>query len=103
MAKYPSLLIASTYHLKNGCEDNFIKLWNHRMKKFAYLSGVISIGIYHNADSDEYRTLSYWRSREDADRFLNSKEFLRITEKLNAFCLVPSKKEHFEYFLERVA
>ncbi len=103
MEESGSVLATTIYHPTGGLEDEFLKIWSNQIATLAYTMNADAAHIYHNENTDEFLASIHWPSKKFANQFLESTEFQEATRKLNAFCLVPSNKEHFEILIERAA
>lgn len=95
-----TVLVTTIYHPFPGMEEQFVAMWNKKLKPLAYHMGANLSGLYHNEESDEYLSTSHWPSKDLAEKFLLSNELRKVTDEINRFCLVPATREMFDVLKE---
>ncbi len=98
-----SVLVTTSYHPKPGLEKQFVRLWNKKLCKLSYESGVTVAGIYHNEDTDEFIASSLWPNKELVEKFLNSLKCQQAIDEVNKLCLIPASRGVFEILKEAAA
>ncbi len=87
----------TTAQAKPGGVDEALRIWDGQvMPQLTKQQGYKGYHICANRDSNKMLTLTYWETREDADRTMNS-DWMRETLGLfaNTFAAPPTQ-DHYE-------
>jgi heme-degrading monooxygenase HmoA len=87
----------TTAQAKPGSVDKALEIWNgHVMPQLTRQRGYRGFQTCVNRDSNKMLTLTYWETREDADRTLRSDWMRQILGLFADIFAAPPTQEHYE-------
>ena len=87
----------TTAQAKPGSADEVLRIWDKQvMPQLTQQQGYKGFQTCVNRDSNKLLTLTYWESREDADRTLNSDWMRQILGLFADVFVAPPNQEHYE-------
>ncbi len=96
------LVVSNRISVAKGSEENFEKRWKERKWNIAKSPGFIKTEVLRPMKGDHYVVMTYWRSKEDFDKWTESQAFMEAhanTPPKEAFT-APSKLELHEIIAE---
>jgi heme-degrading monooxygenase HmoA len=100
MKQTDPVLLTAIYHPKPGYEEDFINLWNTKIKKLALTSGATWASIYHNEETEEFLSTSHWSEKTKAEKFLEHPKYHKALKELNKLSLIPPSRAVYDFLRE---
>lgn len=95
-----TVLVTATYHPNSGDEMDFITLWETKVKPIALSYGATWACIYHNEETEEFLFSSHWKTKKEAEKFLQDKKYLKALNELNKLSLIPPSRAIYDFLRE---
>jgi len=70
------LVVSNRISVAKGWEENFEKRWKERKWHIAQSPGFIKTEVLRPMNGDHYVVMTYWRSKEDFDKWTESQAFM---------------------------
>jgi heme-degrading monooxygenase HmoA len=87
----------TTAQAKPGAADEVLRIWDGQvMPQLTQQPGYTGFQTCINHNNNQLLTLTYWATREDADRTLNSDWMRQILGLFAGVFVAPPTQEHYE-------
>ena len=100
MKSTDAILLTAIYHPKPGYEPEFISLWNKKIRPLLDDAGATWASIYHNEETEEFLLSTHWKSKAEADMFLENTQYKKRLEELGKLSLIPPSRAVYDFLRE---